>query len=855
MDNCIPIWAVIVIPTVIIITLIIVIAIIRKRRLHSNGITLPTSNNHLTSQSAQTLVHQQKQMFPLDKEHTVDMPPLEIDSSEHLSGTYYNRTLYKAAPQTDHNNQKTDQLTLTLDKLKYNNDPPPEDTQEKQISLSLSLSSQSFFSEKMEVDPENSQAILSMLAKDHKLDKTTKTDFVSIEVDSPTFYSNATTSIQQKAATIKNKIYQSLKFSKTSGQTKQASLQNMFATEESNDRSQKHTRMGTSKSIDDNIASLSTERKETEDCVDVDNRLLHIGDIDLNGKPTSLAQKKDNLDIYTPMPSLLTNDEDYSLKSNIDIQESVQAARRIIISASRKAKTKSMIIGEKDSQMFANLDSQRQLKHGSMRFTSPNPRPKFEHATISSGSMRRLIRESIVFQDDAEPLPNLTAFNQIKDVHTISARSIRAGPTAKDIADWWENDGGKSQETKASSNDSQAESNCKTNTGYNTISKKGPEQEGVHGVSHYHAALSSSVFGSDGTLSKAFGNSLATAGFSDQSEDIIEETKHYQHSLRKGTLSRNTLKSVRMSATNGVQRSLKDLFDSSNKIVPEDSQKIEVESTIEAANRLASRSLSNLRTSHSSSFMKEPGQLLFKGSSRYYSDKDVDNSSSDRVTGDNKHEVSNKLPAGEVDAIRKMLQDSWTENIIGSESMRSISSNMDNYHNPKSINKDTYNKQTMLLNKSALAMQETGSLNISQSSGEGHNKQGPEPTASLSSSTVRTMIPVQDFNTSNRSEANDYKQNTSTGMNDSNHVETGYASSATKGRYPSQTMDTADENKGVGNRANMYHTSKRLSIYNEGDGKNMYDENIPGVPNQGRRKEHYSTMRKVSKARGSIPWS
>ncbi|ORY99051.1 hypothetical protein BCR43DRAFT_488639 [Syncephalastrum racemosum] len=92
--------------------------------------------------------------------------------------------------------------------------------------------------------------------------------------------------------------------------------------------------------------------------------------------------------------------------------DAANAARRVIRTASRKSKSRSMIVNEDDvMKMFGNPDE-----------TSP---PLKNVNTITSGSVRRLVRDSIVTDKSAS-------------VSAARARRQSQNPSAADIAGWWQ---------------------------------------------------------------------------------------------------------------------------------------------------------------------------------------------------------------------------------------------------------------------------------------------------------------------------------------------------------------------------------------------------------------------------------
>ncbi|KAI8141286.1 hypothetical protein BJV82DRAFT_182042 [Fennellomyces sp. T-0311] len=101
--------------------------------------------------------------------------------------------------------------------------------------------------------------------------------------------------------------------------------------------------------------------------------------------------------------------------------DAVYAARRVIRTASRKSKTRSMIVNEEDVMKMFGPAEQRD-------FRSVREKP-------TTGSVRRLVRDSIVTEKSA----------------TVSAVRAHTGATAREIAEWWSPEDNKPAKVESSS--------------------------------------------------------------------------------------------------------------------------------------------------------------------------------------------------------------------------------------------------------------------------------------------------------------------------------------------------------------------------------------------------------------------
>ncbi|KAI8047770.1 hypothetical protein BDF21DRAFT_433909 [Thamnidium elegans] len=938
----VPIWAIVIIVIVVVAIIIIIFFFLRRRRTRSYSVETihqeKTNKEIKKSESLasfQTLVTQQKQRSMKFEEPCITTTPLP-DTPKLLQQKQKQEEEETTSP---HHNQKTDQAASILDESEYC-DLTPEPPQEIKISLPLPPPSTSFFSDKMELDDDHAQDLYDKYL--NMSPNTTKpSEFMSIDFESnnsssgPSFYTNATTNIQQKAATIKTSLYQSLRLQQKGNRT---TAQNMFAGNDNN----KPKYSGDSyeyqpeKKPIQNSSTITTDSNKTI----IDMRVL-----DLPTKPALHHLNVTKADI-------ITIEDESPITPYIHLQEPVRAAKRVIRTASRKTKTRSMVVNDPDflpaeeqeegNQLFGGtVKEDKRVKHGSVRFASfRGPRNSGEHMTITSGSMRRLVRESILFDDSSMPSMPVASSAAMASTRNNSSRKS-GGVSAVDIASWWD-----SNNTPNKNNNSATTVTSEVSDNNNALPLFKNVSAGSNSSStpnQYRASLSTSIFG---TLSKSSGAVLSEVNKEEQG------SMSRNNSFRRGTLSRNTLRNLTAGANN-VNRSIKGLFDhsantSSNRIVPDDSQKMELDSEpIQLAveekttvnqqeqqiqqqqyNSVRQKSVRNTsratRPSLPSTYLpssESSTKYALSDEECFEDDCSKETASTDQtrvlaklepVQQVQRKKQATSEPNGEVDTIRRMLQDTWINNMKESGSMFSIASEADsvatNSTQPsvstttsavsKLLNPRQQNQS--LLTKSLLINQPVSqrtSLLASKGRKESNDfvpQQGPQPSASFSSSTVRTMVPEH-------TEAVQVRQNaiTNNGSNkvqESSFEDRHHNSVLTSNRFsttstaepPSSARNSsADSSRGHSRKSsggNSAATALRISSGYSVNAKTWngranqkrlsrpsvtLDEDVPSTPDSSHlvspafqsigpsganKRAFFSTMRKGQKHRGSIPW-
>ncbi|KAL9553247.1 hypothetical protein MBANPS3_003383 [Mucor bainieri] len=988
-----PIWAIVIIIVVVIALIAMAVFCMKKRR--SRSLSVDTihrkedEKKSMSTSSFQTLVTQKQQKTVNPKSET-SSSSITTSSLPHATTTppalpASPATAKKTATMTPQSNEKTDPPASDYHQQQQQQHtasdyyPPPEPPQEIKISLPLPPPSTSFFSDKMELDGEDAQDFYAMY-----LNSKSKQDnsFISIDLDMPSFYSN----VQQKAATIKSTLRQSLRVKQKSNRN---SVQQLFAADEPSSSSSSSSKAGQDAIITHAIVPL--KQQESPKVV-----------IDMNPPP----QQDDSINIVTQQATTATSDEadESPITPNPNLQEPVRAAKRVIRSASRKTKTRSMVIttdpvstGTENSDENGNG---RRSKHGSIRYASiRGPKSNGEHMTITSGSMRRLVRESILFDDDALPLPSSAAIAAAPSSSTTTTATTKK--SVVDIAGWWDAtpkstatlNTAATTTTTEHVNENQLPLNI--TSGLDSTSSNTPNQ--------YRASLSASIFA--GTLSKASGSNASL--LSDLKDDSAAANSSNggvsRHgSFRRGTLGRNTLRSITATATHGVNKSLKGLFDYSsstslsNKVVPDNSQKMELDSepaiaatvvvstaaegattkddppapapaplsVIRQKSMRTSTSSSNsssrpvppvsyLKTSESStkyalsdeddqdSFNKDVVALLDRDESSQKTALDdmahpesptlpqghydlpsgsnkveaapssIEETSAQRCFADNSSmpcSAATQQNKGEVDTIRRMLQDTWINNMKESASNYSMLSDADSVattstQSTVSSKLAPPRQQQSLLSKSLLTQQvaKRASL-LARHNGEEEfvPQQGPEPSASFSSSTVRTMVPanesagggslssepvaIRQNAISSKMHGSNKIQESSYDDNKSHHLMSRFSTSPmtdTSAISSSPRNSSADSSRGHSRKSsggNSAATALRISSGYSVNAKtwngraqkraNNNSINNKSSVTQGQdfvspddslgrssvNKKFFSTMRKGQKTRGNIPW-
>lgn len=864
-----PIWTIALIIIIVITAIIIAIFFIRRRRSRSLSVHTIHERDEEETKEKKSVSTGSFQTLVTQKQHSVQLP---LPNTPQLP--------------TPHESEAPEQ--------------PP---QEIKISLPLPPPTTSFFSDKMELD---AQDLFDMYLNSKK--------------------KKEEGFLQQKAATIKSTLRQSMRLQQKNNKN---SVLDVF------------------------VQPVLSDSEPSITLVKEQERLTKTN-IELPHQPKQQLQQPQintiNNDHIVIIDNNNTNEEDESpITPNPHLQEPIRAAKRVLRSASRKTKTRSVTNNNQKSMSMDSIEkiagdyqepleeeeaksiTKKATKHESVAYNSIRGlKGNNEHMTLTSGSIRRFMRESTnVLNSDEEQRPLPTASTR---------KSIRksGGISASEITSWWDDSKQHQDQKEKASND-------------NT-----PHQ--------YRASLNTSIFAN--TLSRASGSSTSLFADTNNSKDDGGAIVSRHNSFRKGTLGRNTLKSITASATNGVNKSLKGLFDytstssntSSNKIIPDDSQKMELNdepSVFIAEEKLAigqhdvypsirDKSIRTLSTTSSrpslpQSYVVPVNTEASESSTKYAlsDEEEMDLSSKKSITRNDeyteKHHVPNTATPytgpnskpikhiiteksfsptntatthsspvspitaieeadhsspslvslsqpGDIDAIRRVLQDTWMNHMKESGSSYSMLSDTSSLASPITAQQSPTNKvnprqqqqqkppqSSSQLTKSLLSQQVAKRASLLARQRLYYNNeddfstiQGPEPSASFSSSTVRTMIPEQEQHVVTRQNAIQY--------NKSNGGST---------KIQEESLMTTEHNNGSNNSsrghsrkssgANSAATALRISNgyaanAKTWNGRKSGGENRPSIVPQSPEEENnnsrafFSTMRKGQKSRGNIPW-
>ncbi|RCH97185.1 hypothetical protein CU097_013013 [Rhizopus azygosporus] len=668
-------------------------------------------------------------------------------------------------------------------------DGPPEPLQEIKISLPLPPPSTSFFADKMELDGSNCD--LYDLYVHGKTDgmkrQSMHSVFISIDLDS---ISNAASNIQRKASTIRRSLYQSIRKPTSASGIKAVPAQKMFT-----DGTKEYSRQS--------IVAVNNER--TQIGMPKASKIPQIEDVQQDEEPTA-------------------------------------AAKRVIRSASKKAKSRSMVIHPDLPDDVVTPPKQETSKYATVRsIRSPDAN---EHVTISSGSVRRFMRQNSLFQGEdlppeSDPLPGTLSKNDRKPV-----------ANALDISKWWE--GGES---------SNGVPEIRTNGMKNS--------ESSLSVSQYRASLNDSVFALNGTISKGTGALFVPEPDKSKSDGAVSRN----NSAKRGTLGRNTLKTLTANATQGVNKSIRGLFDQSssltniNKVSPSDSQKME----IDVEHGLSQQPIAPVESQNSRR--------------KSYSHRLVPESPSKSRLTNTRHSIDESSQKVEADDIILKQSRSFSSKQGVEPAAQGVSYHKETIHSTQVSNTDhetdvAYIQQLgankfisprqTLLTKSLLAQQAKRSSSTSRPQDE--PLQAPDPVVSFSSSTVRTVIPDDEMDHIQiRQNPMNQQQRLSIGMNGSNKVlasSFGDESSFLADRFSSMNAEQSRDHSRQSSGGTSVTTAVRISggypssTWNGRAQKNGASR-LSVIQTMDTEKESdivedkrgfFSTMRKDKKNRGVIPW-
>ncbi|KAF7732488.1 hypothetical protein EC973_003233 [Apophysomyces ossiformis] len=533
------------------------------------------------------------------------------------------------------------------------------------LSLPLPVSTGSLFADKMELSSDEAIDLFqqymnakSAEAADPKHDR----GFISIDL------SGAAASLQQKAATIRGTLRQSIRRQKS---VKSATPVNqLFSPAEPPPMStpalpmeKSHPDIASQRapSPTDEPASANSQFRPVSKTMVMPGELPAEYNFPDQHAPTGEHQSRPtgNVDIDSSEDS-----------NNTDPVTSMDAARKAIRTASRKSKTRSMLVSDEAVQQMFNQEAELNFlpqpkgdesgHYASVRSRSPRV---MEDIAASSGSVRRIVRNGTVTDGRASK----------------SAAGARRGPglTAQEMVGWW----GDVPEVPPTPSPANLERR--------RFSVVSPRQ-------------TTPVMSGSATVSAKTSKALRTA-----SPATAEGP-----SGRANTLGRSAQKPV--GSTRGV-KSLKGLFEpATTKVSPDGlSQKTQALFPEKSGNKWT-----NQEKKYGED-ISDTGSDQDMASTKYAVSED------EMEEMIEKHSPSNTEKKGDVNAIRRMLQATWDNNMKESESMASLAS----ADAGNSSSRAPFPRHT-----SAVGGSNRQELTL------------PAPTASFSSSTMQTVVPLEDTN-------------------------------------------------------------------------------------------------------------
>jgi hypothetical protein len=649
----------------------------------------------------------------------------------------------------------------------------PLQSPEAKTVLPLPHPTSSFFADKMELDSDEAHDLYAsyMSVSQHQIKGTG--EFMSLD-DTKNFYSSAAANIQQKAATIRNTLRQSMR--RKSNTNKPAPLSQFFDKANNSDRPDNNgTHMSRqssctssrypnsslqtpnttpslisllppsprpdspyspipdhTRSRNKSLVSVATS-STTKDEDDTHSTKIMIDSIPPESyfslpvspsTPSPLGVKQHPLPAVATVAEMSAPSEKIAERepsiSNVEEEEQEEeeeedekdhpepneeaatAARRIIRSASKKSRTRSTVAPEESAQamfsLIANNTTTPPLhdvsKYATVRNKAPIPSEKKNG--ITAGSVRYLKQEN---RPSTLDIRNWTAEAPSHSVKTSPRRTVLSSTISG----------------------SATVSGRKRLPPLDTMPDFSSQQQQQQQTNYYQGEARSA------TISRSFRlPSPENTSYKTENEQEEEEQDASAHENRTSYLSTSTMQSAIKIQDDGYQYN-----SNSNQ------------------NRTISTQFSN-------------NSLVDEGSIGFSSKRDSQSSAIPCSSpSESKDNTLNKV-GNNMDAIRKMLQSSWSNNNLKeSESNSSISSSSDIGNRASymgSAGSSTYRPVASPLGSVNPRLQNQHLVSLSLKANQANRRpampidfmnhddvpQGPEPTVSFSSSTVRTMIPADE---------------------------------------------------------------------------------------------------------------
>ena len=303
------------------------------------------------------------------------------------------------------------------------------------INLPLPPPSTSLFSDKMEL---SSEEAMELFDKYMNIDK-------SSDAEKPSFYS----SVRRKTGTIRSTVRQSLRRQKSTKST--TPLNQLFG-------EQQQPSTPSSATSVEAYHNLLSGRPSTTSLPSAPQTPVHAAIKPPSPviPPVAHRQQQDqyhhNTDDYqeeeeveeVKIPQAIEAAAAAAYSDGKNNNASMRAARRVIRTASRKSKTRSMLVNEEDvMKMFAPSPVAAEYRDN-IRSNAANFATVRENRT--TGSVRRLVRDSIVTDKSA-------TISAVSATTAGNNRSAASATNARDIAEWWSpEDTNKPAKVEATSN-------------------------------------------------------------------------------------------------------------------------------------------------------------------------------------------------------------------------------------------------------------------------------------------------------------------------------------------------------------------------------------------------------------------
>ncbi|KAI9496207.1 hypothetical protein BDB00DRAFT_893438 [Zychaea mexicana] len=321
------------------------------------------------------------------------------------------------------------------------------------INLPLPPPSTSLFSDKMELSSEEAMELF---------DKYMNID--SKEAEKPGFYS----SMQRKAGTIRSTVRQSLRREKSNKSS--TPLNQLFTADQQQQQQQQQ-----SYHYQPPPTPSSATSAEARSIAASASPLPSLPQTPVHTKtpsPTATPAGKQRQEEEEQQQQLDFNDVDEvtippvveeaaaaAYNDGKNNNASMRAARRVIRTASRKSKTRSMLVNEEDVMKMFGPTGEHHQRDNSHSFATVREKP-------TTGSVRRLVRDSIVTDKSAT-------------VSAVRATNSNGATSVRQIAEWWSPEDSKPAKIAGNSaNNSNATSNFGNirngNTGGNDNSRTLP---------------------------------------------------------------------------------------------------------------------------------------------------------------------------------------------------------------------------------------------------------------------------------------------------------------------------------------------------------------------------------------------